>query len=370
VTIRLLYLVSHPIQYQAPLLRLIAREPDLSLKVVFEHDFSSGRYRDAGFGVDVEWDVPLRDGYDSTLAAETDLADAIRAADVVWLHGWESALMRRVLTLSNRIGRPVLMRGENWSGAMPDGPPPRNWIKRLYLARIFSRCQAFLAVGSQNRAYYMARGIEPARIFDMPYAVDNDFFSSRATRTAAAEVRARHRIAPDRKILLYAGKLTQRKHADHLMMAWNAAEWPDGQRPALLIVGDGELRSTLERAADADVIFAGFRNQSEMPAYYAAADLFALLAEREPWGLAVNEAMACGTGVIATDQVGAAHDLVGPKTGFCLPTGVGGGRARALPGLMARSAELGCAAKARIASWDFRADIAGLRAALDSVVRP
>jgi glycosyltransferase involved in cell wall biosynthesis len=370
VTIRLLYFVSHPIQYQAPLLRLIAREPGISLKVIFEHDFSSGRYHDAGFGVDVQWDVPLRDGYDSALAREIDLVAAIQSVDAVWLHGWESALMRRVLVLARRIGRPVLMRGENWSRAMPDGPPPRNWIKRLYLARIFSRCQAFLAVGSQNRAYYTERGVAPARIFDMPYAVDNDFFASRATPSAAAEVRARHRIAAGRKILLYAGKLTQRKHADHLMMAWSAAEWPDRQRPALLIVGDGELRESLERGADADVIFAGFRNQSEMPAYYAAADLFALLAEREPWGLAVNEAMACGTGVVASDQVGAAYDLIGPDTGFCLPSGDVAGLARALPGLMARSGELGHAAKARIASWDFGADIAGLRTALGAVVRP
>ena len=370
MTIRLLYFVSHPIQYQAPLLRLIAREPGLSLKVIFEQDFSSGRYRDEGFGVDVQWDVPLRDGYDSALAAETDLDAAIRDADAIWLHGWQSALMRRVLSLARRLGRPVLMRGENWSRAMPDGPVPRRWIKRLYLARIFSRCQGFLAVGSQNRAYYTERGVAPGHIFAMPYAVDNEFFAARATAQAAAEVRARHRIAADRKILLYAGKLTQRKHADHLMMAWNAAEWPDQQRPALLIVGDGELRASLERAADADVIFAGFRNQSEMPAYYAAADLFALLAEREPWGLALNEAMACGTGVIATDQVGAAYDLISPETGLCLPTGDVAGLARALPGLMARSAELGRAAKTRIAAWDFRADIAGLRTALDAVVRP
>ena len=82
------------------------------------------------------------------------------------------------------------------------------------------------------------------------------------------------------------------------------------------------------------------------------------------------ERMAGGTGVVASDQVGAAYDLIGPDTGFCQPTGDVAGLARALPGLMARSAELGHAAKARIASWDFRADIAGLRSALEAVVRP
>ncbi len=368
MTIRLLYLVSHPIQYQAPLLRLIAREPGILLTVVFEHDFSSRRYRDPGFGVDVEWDVPLREGYDSVLASEVDLPKLLRESDAIWMHGWESRLMRNALATAAEARRPVLMRGENWTGAMPDGGMPRRWIKRLYLHRIFGRCRAFLAVGSRNRAYYEDHGISPERIFDMPYAVDNDYFAARATPDAAMEVRRRHGIAAGHKVLLYAGKLTARKHADYLLAAWRTAAWSERQRPVLLIVGDGELRQALERDAGPDVIFAGFRNQSEMPAYYGAADLFALTAEREPWGLAINEAMACGTGVIASDQVGAAYDLVDAETGFRCATSDIAGLARALPGLIDRSEELGRAARARIASWDFRADIAGLKTALDAIL--
>lgn len=368
MTTRLLYLVSHPIQYQAPLLRLIARDPGILLSVVFEQDFSSGRYRDAGFGVDVEWDVPLRDGYESKLASEIDLAKLLRESDAIWMHGWESRLMRDALGLADQARRPVLMRGENWAGAMPDGGVPRRWLKRLYLRRIFARCRAFLAVGSRNRAYYEDHGVAPDSIFDMPYAIDNDYFAQRATPQAALAVKSRHGIAADRKILLYAGKLTARKHADHLLTAWRTAAWGDGERPILLIVGDGELRPALERAAGPDVVFAGFRNQSEMPAYYAAADLFALTAEREPWGLAVNEAMACGTGVIASDQVGAAYDLVDSETGFRSVAGDIAGLARALPELIGRSEELGRAAHARVARWDFRADIDGLKTALDAVL--
>lgn len=368
MTVRLLYLVSHPIQYQAPLLRLIAREPGIHLTVVFEHDYSSRRYRDTGFGVDVEWDVPLREGYDSALSSEVDLGQLLRGSDAIWMHGWESRLMRRTLGLAAEARRPVLMRGENWSGAMPDGEVPRRWIKRLYLRRIFGRCRAFLAVGSRNRAYYEDHGVSPDRIFDMPYAVDNEYFSARATPDAATAVKRRHGIAAHRKVLLYAGKLTPRKHADHLLAAWRAAAWRDRERPVLLIVGDGELRLALERDALPDVIFTGFRNQSEMPAYYGAADLFALPAEREPWGLAVNEAMACGTGVIASDQVGASYDLVDAETGFQFGAGDIAGLARALPGLIDRSEGLGRAARARIASWDFRADIAGLKTALDAIL--
>ena len=61
--VRLAYLVSHPIQYQAPLLRRIAQEPDIDLTVFFGSDFSVRDYEDKGFGVGVKWDVPLLDGY-------------------------------------------------------------------------------------------------------------------------------------------------------------------------------------------------------------------------------------------------------------------------------------------------------------------
>src|SRR3984957_9971855 len=61
--VRLAYLVSHPIQYQAPLLRRIAQEPDIDLTVFYGSDFSVRGYKDEGFGVGVKWDVPLLDGY-------------------------------------------------------------------------------------------------------------------------------------------------------------------------------------------------------------------------------------------------------------------------------------------------------------------
>src|ERR1700709_799347 len=61
--VKVAYLVSHPIQYQAPLLRRIAQEPDIDLTVLFGSDFSVRGYQDKGFGVEVAWDVPLLEGY-------------------------------------------------------------------------------------------------------------------------------------------------------------------------------------------------------------------------------------------------------------------------------------------------------------------
>ena len=106
--VRLAYLVSHPIQYQAPLLRRIAQEPDIDLTVFFGSDFSLREYKDEGFGVGVKWDVSLLDGYryeflpvihdNGTQTVTAPLNHGIMSRlrgqdgspsfDVLWVHGY------------------------------------------------------------------------------------------------------------------------------------------------------------------------------------------------------------------------------------------------------------------------------------------
>ncbi|MDW8311094.1 MAG: glycosyltransferase, partial [Verrucomicrobiales bacterium] len=92
-----------------------------------------------------------------------------------------------------------------------------------------------------------------------------------------------------------------------------------------VFVGAGELESRLrEFAAQARlrVHFAGFKNQSELPACYAAADVLVLPSGSETWGLVVNEAMACGIPAIVSDAAGCAPDLIEEgRTGFTFPVG-------------------------------------------------
>lgn len=369
-TIRLLYLVSHPIQYQAPLLRRIAAEPGIALRVVFERD-TAGGYFDEGFGRRVCWDVPLRDGYDSALASETQLAGEIAKADVVWLHGWQGHHMRQALALARKLGRPVLLRGENTDTAMPDGTGLRGFIKRRFLNWVFDRTTAFLTIGTDNRDYYLRRDIAAERLFPMPYAVDNAAFAAAAAaaRPHRASFAAGLGLDPARKTVLWCGKLMARKRPDVLLDAWRRASWND-EAPQLVFVGDGELRDMLDNGPEPGLHFLGFRNQGDLPAFYDLADVFVLPAEREPWGLAVNEAMACGTAIIVSDQVGCARDLVSPACGAVVPAGDGAALAAALVDVVSRSEAAGQAASRRMADWDFEADVAGLRQALDSLRKP
>ncbi len=366
MTIKLLYVVSHAIQYQAPLLKQLAGQPEITLRVVFEK--SAGDF-DPGFNREITWDVPLLEGYDNALLTDTDLAREIAACDVLWLHGWQTPVMRRALILAKRSGKPVLMRGENCQLAMPDGQGVRGMIKRRYLHRIFRRCSAFLSIGSDNEKYYLARGVTTDQIFPTPYAIDNDRFTSgaEAARSGRADYKRSLGLDPDRPVILYAGKLMARKCPDLLVRAVSQAEF-GSPSPQLVFVGDGDMRGTLQVQAP-EAVFLGFRNQRELPALYDMADVFVLPSFREPWGLAVNEAMACSTPVVVSDQVGCAVDLVGENSGAIFPAGDADSLAKALVDVLKNSTAMGRAAKTRLESWGFDQDIAGIKAAIDHVMK-
>ena len=362
---RLLYVVSHPIQYQAPLLRLIAAQPDIALTVLFER-IPAGEV-DPGFGMPVTWDIPLLEGYRSERLTPLSLVRSLWDNDVVWIHGWQGWRRKLVLLAAKLCTRPVLMRGENWLGAMPDPPGWKGVLKRVYLRTIFGLCAGFLAIGRGNGDYYARLGVAAGRIFAMPYAIDNELFS----RMAGVDPKATRRrlgLPADRAIVLFAGKLMRRKHPHTLLAAWRRA-FPDPQaRPLLVFVGDGEMSAEL-RSAGADVHCLGFRNQSEMPALYAMADIFVLAAEREAWGLAINEAMACGTAVIASSACGATDDLVDASVGAVVRPADVEDLAAALRRVLPEASALGAAAQWRVAAWDFAADLRGLRQAVAAVAR-
>lgn len=392
--VRLGYLVSHPIQYQAPLLRRLAQEPDIDLLVLFGSDFSARGYQDRGFGVEVAWDVPLMEGYRSkvlpawrdngTVTALTPLSRGLLAAltgpggapafDALWVHGYASLNALRGIATAHSLGIPVLLRAESWSGDRPRSLP-KQIAKRAFFGLLRPMITATLPIGSRNGAYWrLALGADIAQ-FSVPYAVDNAFFARQAEASQASlpALREELRLDPGRPVILFASKLQERKHADHLLKALGLLLEATETSPMLLIVGDGEERARLERAsaehglAD-DVRFTGFRNQSQLPAFFALADVFVLPSRHEPWGLIVNEAMAAGCAVVVSSDVGAAPDLVTDGVnGFTYPVGDIGALAQCLQQVL-RSPQtaqaMGEASRSRVANWDFEADVHGLRRAL------
>ena len=394
--VRFAYVVSHPIQYQAPLLRLLAADPALDLTVFFCSDFSTGAYRDTGFGAEVQWDIPLTEGYRSVVlprwrdtTAPNALAPIARGFlrhlargtdghrfDAVWVHGYNSVNSLHAILAARALGIPVLVRAEPWlQDRKRSGWKLR--AKRLFFTALRGSVAAVLPIGTRNAEYWAHYFGHRFPAFLVPYTVDNDRF---AVGMAAAPpgLRASLGLEPGRPVILFASKLQERKHCDDLLEAYLCliATMPEHEQPHLLIVGDGEqmamLRSRVQEAGARLVRFAGFRNQSELPGIFALSTVFVLPSRHEPWGLIVNEAMACGLPVIVSDEVGCAVDLVQDgANGFIVPAGNVVALEDALRSVLASgaAARMGALGRERIAKWSFAEDLNGLKAALAFVTR-
>jgi glycosyltransferase involved in cell wall biosynthesis len=396
--VRLAYLVSHPIQYQAPLLRRIALEPDIDLVALFGSDFSVRGYRDAGFGVGVKWDVPLLDGYKheflprlrdgndvgAMMPLNYGIVSRLRgrggdtAFDALWVHGYATANSMHGMLAAKALGIPVLLRAESWlrdrgrSGV-------KLAMKHGFFAGLKLLVDGVLPIGTQNAEYWRHYFGGDVPQFPMPYAVDNGYFAQRAreARAERAILQAELGLDQARPVILFASKLQPRKHCDHLLEAYaRLATGPDAQpRPYLVVVGDGEERAALERQAAAtgfdSIRFCGFRNQSELPRFFDLATVFVLPSRHEPWGLIVNEVMNAGRAVIVSDDVGSAADLIEDGLNGCIyPVGDVGALTDALRRVLdteGAAEAMGRRAFERIQRWGFEEDVAGLRRALAAV---
>ena len=397
--VRLAYLVSHPIQYQAPLLRRIALESDIDLTVLFGSDFSVRGYRDEGFGVGVKWDIPLLDGYkheflprlrdgnDVSVLMPLNYGIVSRlcgdggdpAFDALWVHGYASANSMHGMIAAKALGIPVLLRAESWlqdrgrSGV-------KLALKHAFFAGLELMVDGVLPIGTVNAEYWRYYFGDDVQQFLMPYAVDNGYFAQRAREAKAGRASLQAELGLDalRPVILFASKLQARKHCDHLIEAYARLSPAPGTdpKPYLVIVGDGEERAALERQAAAtgfsSIRFCGFRNQSELPRFFDLATTFVLPSQHEPWGLIVNEVMNAARPAIVSDDVGSAVDLIEDGvTGCIYPVG----DVEALTHTLRRVLDtpgvaeaMGQRAFARIQSWGFEEDVLGLRRALAKVV--
>ena len=322
---RLLYFVSHPIQYQAPLLRYLDKCDLINLHVLFRKDISSGAYHDEGFGCEVKWDTPLLDGYSHQFISgkkhhrRNSLVKTLFAKDydILWLHGYSTFSDWLAILISKFKGAKVLVRGESVN-QFSHGASWKRFLRPLFFKLLNRFVNGYLSIGTENWKFYKTKGVSDRKLFSAPYTVDNDFFRQVTKECSAKreELRLSLGLAEDRPIILYASKMQERKHADDLLEAYIQliSERSLSSLPYLLFIGDGEMRENLEARVTENklgsVRFLGFKNQSELPAYFDLCDVFVLPSVRENWGLIVNEVMNAGRAVIVSDEVGCAPDLV------------------------------------------------------------
>lgn len=324
---KVLLLSNVPSPYLTPLFNKLAAESGWKLLICYVSRWSSnvGWSEAQARHYVMNGEVVLDEHVQSLRKFSPQWAAALALLLILWrqrpdylvIYGYTRVPQLTALLWCFISGRPFAIAGDATYYA-DNAQGIRKFLKTYWLGLIVRRAEAILVVGRASRMFWEAYGARAVRIFEAPFAVDNDWFTAESQLQRAKAEAFRQQLNWEGKtVFLYVGRLIKRKNVDLLVNSLRDAKQ---MQAVLLIVGDGEERATLEAFAGEDprIKFVGNASQQELAFYYAVADVLVLPSRTEPWGLVVNEAMACGLAIIAHWQCGAAVDLVDASNGVLL----------------------------------------------------
>jgi len=324
----------------APLFRRMAKHPSLDFQVVYCTLRGAEGGHDPEFGTNVQWDVPLLDGYawshvpnrgsgkESFLGLlNPGLWKLIRKGNfdaVLCFVGYVRATFW-IACLAAKLSRAAFLFGTDTTSLAPRDS--RQWkvaVKKILWPVLFRLADQVLVPSSAGEALMQSLGIPAKRITMTPFVADNDWWTEKSRLVERDAVRSAWGVAPDQQVILFCAKLQPWKRPADLLRAFSSASLPNA---ILVFAGEGPLRAQLKAEAKklgvaSRVCFLGFVNQSQLPAVYTSADVFVIPSDYDPCPVVVCEAMLCGLPVVLSDQIRGRFDLVQPgETGDIFPCG-------------------------------------------------
>ena len=390
---RVLFVCTHPVQYAAPMFRLMAHDRRLDILVAYCSLGGAETHLDPEFGVSFSWDVPLLEDYSWVHVPNRSwepglnhawglfnpgLWDLVRSGKpdaVILLTGYRYVSFWIALVAAKLYGVPLIFGTDASELGARDGRQWKSAVKRFLWPLLFSLADVITVPSSRSVHLMESLGLVRERIVLTPYVVDNDWWTLHAAKVDRYAVRRMWGVPQDAPVVLFCAKLQPWKKPQDLLRAFAAAELRSAH---LVFAGEGPLRRNLEEETIAleltgRVHFVGFMNQTQLPNVYRASDLMVLPSEYEPFGLAVNEAMLCGCPVVVSDRVGAGDDLVrSGQNGFVFPVGNVDALATILREILPDSGRLkglGEAAQKRMFTWSPSQGIDSTTEAIECAIR-
>jgi glycosyltransferase involved in cell wall biosynthesis len=246
---------------------------------------------------------------------------------------------------------------------------------------IYRHSDAIVVYGEHVKEYLVTEDVQPDRIFVAQHSVDNKLYNRQVEQAEKDSLRQQLRIGPDKKIILYLGRLEEVKGLWYLIDGFASLRRND---LVLVLAGDGSLRTQLEDRVkkiglEDSVRFAGYVPIANAIVYYANAWAYVLPSITLPtgnelWGLVVNEAFNQGVPVIATQAVGAAAGrmIEHGVNGLVIPERDSSALAQALLTILENPDLHDCMSKnarKRIESWTQNNMVKGFETAIDYVTR-
>ena len=324
---KLAIITTHPIQYQTPLFKKLAKKlPNLKVFFASRHGLSS-KYIDPEFKKNIKWDIGSRmlDGYKSEFSKNQNKninqfslnflnleKKLIKGNfDHILVLGWNNLFYINAILYALKYKIKLILRVE--TNLLLKINPIKRLNKKIILKNLFKKINYFLAIGILNKNFLLNHNVPKKKIYPGPYFVDNNFFSKKIKKKSKSK----------KKIVLFVGKLIQRKNPFEFL---NLAQmFLKNKKIQFIMIGDGILKKECQKFINKrrlnNVSLIGFVNQTQLKKYYQKSDLLIVPSYYETWGLVINEAFASNIPVICSENCGASKDLIlNGKTGFTYPT--------------------------------------------------
>jgi glycosyltransferase involved in cell wall biosynthesis len=319
--IRVALVVSHPIQHFCPQYASFANNAGIELHVFFGSRLGLNKYYDPQFKKEIAWDNLGLDRFPHTFlngevvlpsgasldAPSLDSQLAAFQPDVVIVYGYFQKLSRRAHKWAKKNG--VSLGYISDSERRHRRNKLTEFAKYLPVRKYFSGIHYFLSVGDANEAFYQSYGVPAYKIVRMHFPIDVLQYEGafRLKEVSRREIRTKYEIGFEAMVVLVVGKLVVWKNQDHIIEAMRVLE-AEGVYCHLLVAGSGgEMEKWQEKALllqKSKVHFVGFVSPVDLPAYYAAADIYVHPAAKEPHSIAISEAIYMGCPIIVSDLNG------------------------------------------------------------------
>lgn len=324
---RLGVLFTHPTQHHSPLWRRLAKEDTISLHVMYLS--SENVAEDTGdreLKANEPWDVDLLSGYSfeflknwdgkvSKKVKKTLLCPALferinrKNLDAIWLSSFVTYSHRLAFFLCKTRGVKIISQND---GCIMSETGYYSQAKRAFRTTfypyLYKLSDYWLPIGNHNEIYLRFLGVSDSKMLPAPYPFDRERFEETIEKEKDLIARLRAKYAKGDETVLYgfAAKWIQRKEPMDFIEAVRIAHQKNPNIYGLLI-GGGELEEEIDKklaTMNGEVIKIGFVNQSKLPIYYAAMDVFVSPSSIDSHPLVVSEAMAAGCPVILSDRCG------------------------------------------------------------------
>lgn len=236
--------------------------------------------------------------------------------DIVVISGWDLPTYWQAAFYCLRHHIPYVL----WAGSTRHEKSIKRTLTTPMVKLLVKSASAWFSYGTRSKEYLQIMGADPARTHVIFNGFDYKYFNVVLSDRDRTSLLSKLGIPSRSRIVIFFGQLIDRKNPLLLLKAFEKIN-KESPNAWLLLVGKGylsdEIQSTIDEQKLKNVTLVESDDDEIVRKYLAASSLLVLPSKEEVWGLAVNEAMATGLPVIASDVVGSSTDLIrAGKTGF------------------------------------------------------